>query len=70
MQDHFEIMEQAFKKELKVEQFNEYYSPEQTLQRVCGRVLNLSTEDSKMKEQTIGLFNAAYDLQCRLRLNL
>jgi len=37
---------------------------------VCGRVINISTEDSKLKEHTIGLFNAAYDTDCRLRLNL
>jgi hypothetical protein len=30
----------------------------------------LSTEDPKLKELSIGLFNSRYDLQCRLRLNL
>ena len=38
---------------------------------MCGRVINLSTEEPKLKESTVGLFNAAYDAsQCRLRLNL
>jgi hypothetical protein len=37
---------------------------------VCGRVINISTEDNKLKEHTIGLFNAAFDTDCRLRLNL
>lgn len=37
---------------------------------MCGRVINLSTEDPKLKESSIGLFNANYDLQCRLRLNM
>lgn len=30
----------------------------------------MSTEDPKLKESSIGLFNAQYDMQCRLRLNL
>ena len=42
----------------------------QTCQRVCGRVINVSTEDPKLKEQSIGLFNAAFEADCRLRLNL
>jgi hypothetical protein len=46
-------------------------SPVQTCQRVCGRVINISTEDNKIKESTIGLFNANYDhILCRLKLNL
>jgi len=53
-----------------MEQFEDFYSPVQTCQRVCGRVINLSTENQKLKEQTIGLFNANYEQSCRLRLNL
>lgn len=53
-----------------IEAFHEFYSPDQSLQSVCGRVVNLSTEDSKLKEQSIGLFNVNYGIQCRLRLNL
>ena len=30
----------------------------------------MSSEDSKLKEQTIGLFNAGFESNCRLRLNL
>ena len=53
------------------EAFDEFYSPTQDRQFVCGRVINLSTEEPKLKESTVGLFNAAYDAsQCRLRLNL
>ena len=38
---------------------------------ICGRVCNLSTEDAKIKEQSIGLFNAQFDAsQCRIRLNV
>jgi len=37
---------------------------------VCGRVVNLSNEDPKMKDESIGLFNINYDLQCKLKLNL
>lgn len=33
-------------------------------------MINISTEDSKLKEHTIGLFNANYETDCRLRLNL
>jgi hypothetical protein len=58
------------KKELKQEAFDDFYSPVQTCQRVCGRVINISTEEPKMKEHTIGLFNANFDNDCRLRLNL
>ena len=30
----------------------------------------MSTEDPRLKEQSIGLFNAAYEMECRLRLNM
>ena len=55
---------------MHTEQFEDFYSPVQTCQRVCGRVINFSTEDSKIKETTVGLFNTNYDIQCRLKLNL
>ena len=38
---------------------------------ICGRVCNLSTEDAKIKEQSIGLFNGANDPEsCRIKLNV
>lgn len=37
---------------------------------MCGRVINISTEDTKLKEHTIGIFNGNFDTDCRLRLNL
>ena len=70
MQSHFEIVENRLKAQLKAEQFEDFYSPVQSCQRVCGRVINISTEEPKMKEHVIGLFNANYDNDCRLRLNL
>lgn len=33
-------------------------------------MINISTEDPKLKESTIGLFNANYEADCRLKLNL
>lgn len=70
MHEHFEIMEEVLRKQIGVDSFHEFYSPDQNIQRVCGRVINLSTEDPKMKEQTIGIFNMNYGIQSRLRLNL
>ena len=38
---------------------------------ICGRVCNLSTEDAKIKEQSIGLFIGANDPEsCRIKLNV
>ena len=70
MQAQFEIVENVMKTQLKTDQFEDFFSPIQTCQRVCGRVINISTEDAKMKEQSIGLFNATYEADCRLRLNM
>lgn len=70
MQEHFSILEARLKKQLNQETFEDFFSPIQTCQRVCGRVINISTEEQKMKEQAIGLFNANYEPDCRLRLNL
>lgn len=71
MQAQFELVEKLLLQQMYRESFDEFYSPTQERQFVCGRVVNLSTEEPKLKEQTVGLFNAAYDAsQCRLRLNL
>lgn len=70
MHEQFEVMEEILRQQLGMDAFHEFYSPDQALQSVCGRVVNLSTEDSKLKEQSIGLFNMNYGIQCRLRLNL
>jgi hypothetical protein len=70
MQSHFNILEACLKKQLNQEAFEDFFSPVQTCQRVCGRVINISTEEQKMKEQAIGLFNANYEPDCRLRLNM
>jgi hypothetical protein len=55
------VVENLLRTQLKTEQFEDFYSPIQTCQRVCGRVVNISTEDPKLKEINIGLFNAAYE---------
>lgn len=70
MHRQFDILEGILKKQLGMESFDDFYSPVQTCQRVCGRVINISPEDPKLKEQYIGLFNVNYDADCRLRLNL
>jgi hypothetical protein len=71
MQEHYEVLEEILKKQLCTEQFEDFMSPVQTCQRVCGRVINMSTEDNKLKEGTIGLINANFDHNiCRLKLNL
>ena len=61
LQQQFEVVENLLRTQLKTEQFEDFYSPIQTCQRVCGRVVNISTEDPKLKEINIGLFNAAYE---------
>lgn len=71
MHSHFEIVEAELKKILKTDNFVDFYSPNQNNQKVCGRVINISTEEPKIKEGTIGLFNSSFDdNDCRLRLNL
>ena len=61
MHEQFEMIEEILKKQLKMEAFDDFYSPVQTCQRVCGRVVNLSTEELKMKEGSVGLFNLNYE---------
>jgi hypothetical protein len=70
MQEQFYLVEEIMKKQLEVEEFTKFASPEQTCQRVIGRVYNMSTEDSKMREQSLGLFNADYGIEGRLKINL
>ena len=61
LQEQFDLIEDLLKKQLCTESFEEFMSPAQSCQRVCGRVINISTEDTKIKEGSIGLFNANYD---------
>ena len=70
LQEQFRIIEGIMKEQMKVEQFDDFDSPSQSCLRVCGRVINISTEENKMKDGVIGLFNADYEQSCRLRLNL
>lgn len=59
--------------ETGVETFNEFGDPSQGVQRLLGRVINLSQEETKLKENEVGLFNpkaGETTNQPRVKLNL
>jgi len=62
------------KKDLKVDEFEEFGLPIQDCVRIIGRVVNMSTEEEKLKEDSIGLFNLGDEMsstkQYRVKLNL
>lgn len=57
LHSQFEVVEDVLKTQLKAEQFEEFGLPVQDCIRVCGRIVNLSTEDAVLKEDSIGLFS-------------
>ena len=64
-------MEKILLQQLNRESFDEFFSPNAERQMICGRVCNISTEDQKIKEHSIGLFNGANDAEsCRIKLNV
>lgn len=71
MQAQFEVIQKRLLADLNLDSFNEFYSPEQSIQYVCGRVVNLATDEPKLKEHSIGLFNGNNPAdKCRLKLNV
>lgn len=71
LQTHYETMEKILLQQLNRETFDEFFSPNAERQMICGRVCNISTEDQKIKEHSIGLFNGANDAEsCRIKLNV
>lgn len=53
------MTEQRLREQFKVESFDDFGLPTADCCRIVGRVVNLSTEDSKLKE--IGLINTSED---------
>jgi len=52
------LIEERLLKQLQLSQFDELGMPvHEEMQRICGRVINTSTEDDKLKIDSIGLFN-------------
>lgn len=71
---HFQIIKERLRKQLNIDQFDEFGLPvHDEIQRICGRVCNMSTEDDKLKVDSIGLFNVGDDMggkTYKLRLNM
>ena len=58
MNQHFEVLQKTLKDQLKIDQFDEFGLPlHDEVQRICGRIINMSTEDDKLKNDSIGIFN-------------
>lgn len=58
MNQHFEVLQKSLKEQLKIDQFDEFGLPlHDEVQRICGRIINMSTEDDKLKNDSIGIFN-------------
>ena len=70
----FEVTEQLMKAQLKVESFDEFGLPVQDCVRIVGRIVNLSTEDAILNENSVGLFSLGDSENAptvyRLKLNL
>ena len=62
MQSQFEEIEQILKKDLKAEEFEEFGLPIQDCVRIVGRIINISTEDTVLKADSVGLFNLGDEL--------
>lgn len=62
------------KSDLKTENFDEFGLPVQECVRVIGRIVNLSTEDAILNENSVGLFSLGDSENStnvfRLKLNL
>jgi len=52
-------LEALLKKQLKTESFDEFGLPVPDCVRIVGRVVNLSTEDSKIRPETVGILNTS-----------
>ena len=59
MQNHFEEIETILKGQLKTENFDEFGLPIPDNVRIVGRIVNLSTEDTKLKADSIGIMNTS-----------
>ena len=63
-----------FKEDLKIDEFCEFSEPIQEQVFLCGRIINLSTEDSTLSHDCVGLFNLGDESNStskyRLKLNL
>lgn len=74
LQNQFEVLEQLFKDDLKVDEFCEFTEPIQESVFLCGRIVNLSNEDSTLAQDCVGLFNLGDEntssSKYRLKLNL
>ena len=70
----FEVTEKLLKEQLKVENFDEFGLPVQDCVRIVGRIINLSTEDAILNENSVGLFSLGDSENStnvyRLKLNL
>ena len=70
----FEVTEKLLKTQLKVENFDEFGLPVQDCVRIVGRIVNLSTEDAILNENSVGLFSLGdadgSSTVYRLKLNL
>ena len=73
LQGQFEALETLFKQDLRQDEFSEFGEPIQDCVRIIGRVINLSTEDTKLSADCVGLFNLGNEnstSKYRVRLNL
>ena len=59
MQSHFEEIESLLKVQLKTEQFDEFGLPVPDCVRIVGRIVNISTEDNKLRPDTVGILNTS-----------
>jgi len=66
LNQHFNLLKDGLKTQLGVESFDELGLPFQDeIQRIAGRVVNMSTEEDKLKMDSIGLFNIGEDESSR-----
>lgn len=73
MQGQFESLETLFKEDLRCEEFSEFGEPVQDCVRLIGRVINMSTEDTTLNQDCVGLFNLGDEnssSKYRVKLNL
>lgn len=57
IEKHFDIMNQAFKSQLRADSFDNLGLPATDLQRIIGRIVNLNHEETKLNDTNIGLLN-------------
>lgn len=55
------MTEQILKDQFKIENFDDFGLPTTDCCRIVGRVINMSTEDPKLKEISVGLINTSDD---------